>query len=147
MELEWEFIYHFMNVPDWNWNKSKAKRIFFLLATEMNCSRIPFLEYSTFIFIPRHSGFCVCFVGGGNMRNCTPNESEPFGIMSKKAHMSWLRLCAVNWTLLMGWPQRLGLFLWCDSFYKSFQGPKYHKILSQKPSFQRMCVSAHVKSS
>lgn len=74
------------------------------------------------------------------MRNSTMNELEPFGVMSKKAHVSQLRLCKVNWTLPMWWPQRLGLILWCDSFHKSFQEPKYHKILSQKPSFQRMCV-------
>lgn len=39
------------------------------------------------------------------MRNSTVNELEPFGVMSKKAHMSWLRLCEVNWTLLCGDPK------------------------------------------
>lgn len=81
------------------------------------------------------------------MRNSAMNELEPFGVVSKKAHMSQLKLCEVNCTFLMWWPQRLGLILWCEGFRKSFQEPKYHKILSQKPSFQRMCVSAHVKSS
>lgn len=35
------------------------------------------------------------------MRNLAVNELEPFGVMSKKAHISYVRQNEVNWTLLM----------------------------------------------
>lgn len=38
---------------------------------------------------------------GINMRNLAVNELEPFGVMSKKAHISYVRQNEVNWTLLM----------------------------------------------
>lgn len=146
-------ICYFMNVPDWNSNKNKIRSVLSPLATDRSeklLNSISGVLCFYFHLLAPRTWCLVCNYDewvGVNMRNSTMSKSELFGVMSKQAHMSWLRLCEVNWTLLMWWPQILGLILWCDCFHKSFQEPKYHKIFSQKPSFQRMCVSAHVKSS